>query len=340
MRDMKRLPYTRQQKILEQLKRLEEHECLKIDDLARDFNVSNMTIYRDIEQLEKSGEALRVHGGVRPAGKGLPEAEEISVQSSPGILPAYRDSTIEERFRKEIEFKRAIAEVAAGYVQEGDVIAIDPSTTTLCMCSCLMDRKITVVTTSINVALQFASSKTVSVILCGGTIRKSALSVVGPLVQDAMDRVRVSKCFLSSHAFAYEQGLTDMTMEECEAKRQLMRNRDCVNTGNWVRNIGGEMLGKKVVVVGAAVYEEHRTGEVAVLLHPRPEVRTGLGHAASAEYDQEIGLGHRTNGIVLQEPCGPVLPDRASCDRDHGSAPLCQMIKNEGSAGGARPLFT
>ena len=223
MRDMKRLPYTRQQKILEQLKRLEEHECLKIDDLARDFNVSNMTIYRDIEQLEKSGEALRVHGGVRPAGKGLPEAEEISVQSSPGILPAYRDSTIEERFRKEIEFKRAIAEVAAGYVQEGDVIAIDPSTTTLCMCSCLMDRKITVVTTSINVALQFASSKTVSVILCGGTIRKSALSVVGPLVQDAMDRVRVSKCFLSSHAFAYEQGLTDMTMEECEAKRQLMR---------------------------------------------------------------------------------------------------------------------
>ena len=223
MKDMKRLPYIRQQKILEQLKRLEQYECLTIDDLARDFNVSNMTIYRDIEQLEKSGEALRVHGGVRPAGRGFPEAEETSALSGPGILPAYHDSTIEERFRREIESKRAIAEIAAGYVQEGDVIAIDPSTTTLCMCSCLMDRKITVVTTSINVVLQFASSKTVSVILCGGTIRKSALSVVGPLVQGIMDRVRVSKCFLSSHAFAYEQGLTDMTMEECEAKRQLMR---------------------------------------------------------------------------------------------------------------------
>ena len=34
------------------------------------------------------------------------------------------------------------------------------------------------------------------------------------------------------------------------AKRQLMRNRDCVNTGNWVRNIGGEMLGKKVGIMG------------------------------------------------------------------------------------------
>ena len=34
------------------------------------------------------------------------------------------------------------------------------------------------------------------------------------------------------------------------AKRQLMRNRDCVNTGNWVRNVGGEMLGKKVGIMG------------------------------------------------------------------------------------------
>ena len=226
MKDLKRLPYTRQQKILEQLNRLEQHECLKIDDLARDFHVSNMTIYRDIEQLEKSGDALRVHGGVRPAEKDLPvfpEEKGPSSPGSPGILPAYRDSTIEERFRREIESKNAIAEIAAGYVQDGDVIAIDPSTTTLCMCSCLMDRDITVVTTSINVVLQFASSKTVSVILCGGSIRKSALSVVGPLVEDVVNRVRISKCFVSSHAFAYEQGLTDMTMEECEAKRQLMR---------------------------------------------------------------------------------------------------------------------
>ena len=220
---MKGLPYTRQKKILEQLNRLEQHECLKIDDLAKDFNVSNMTIYRDIEQLEKSGDALRVHGGVRPAARETQAAEKYSPGSEPGILPAYRDSTIEERFRREIQSKRMIARAAAGYVQDGDVIAIDPSTTTLCMCACLMERKITVVTTSLNVALQFASSETVSVILCGGNIRKSALSVVGPLVPEVLRRVRVSKCFLSSHGFAYEQGLTDMTMEECDAKHQLMQ---------------------------------------------------------------------------------------------------------------------
>ena len=184
-----------------------------------------MTIYRDIEQLAKSGDALRVHGGVRPAEKEMPvfpEENRLSSLGSPGILPAYHDSTIEERFRREIESKRAIAEAAAGYVQDGDVIAIDPSTTTLCMCSFLMDKEITVITTSIHVVLHFASSKTVNVILCGGSIRKSALSVVGPLVAGVVNRIRVSKCFLSSHAFAYEQGLTDMTMEECEAKRQLM----------------------------------------------------------------------------------------------------------------------
>lgn len=58
--------------------------------------------------------------------------------------------------------------VAARLCKGRDVIAIDPSTTTLHMCSYLQNRKIIVVTTSISVALQFASSKSVDVILCGG----------------------------------------------------------------------------------------------------------------------------------------------------------------------------
>ena len=49
----------------------------------------------------------------------------------------YCDVTIEERFNKQIDEKRAIARVAASYVKDGDVIAIDPSTTTLHMCSYL-----------------------------------------------------------------------------------------------------------------------------------------------------------------------------------------------------------
>lgn len=221
MKEIKELPYTRQQKILEQLNK---NDCVKIEQLAKDFNVSNMTIYRDILQLEKSGEALRVYGGVKAANKAAADVnEEGTAQNTiPTVLKPYCDSTIEERFHHEIEAKRAIARVAASYVKDGDVIAIDPSTTTLHMCSYLLNRKITVVTTSMSVALQLTSSKFIDVILCGGMVRKSALSIVGSLLPSVLKQIRINKCFLSSHGFTFEHGLTDMTMEECDAKKQLL----------------------------------------------------------------------------------------------------------------------
>ena len=177
MKEMKELPYTRQKRILE---RLNKNDCMTINELAKDFNVSQMTIYRDILQLEKSGDALRVYGGVKAVDKKEQGGEEEALKTS-SILRPYCDVTIEERFNKQIDEKRAIARVAASYVKDGDVIAIDPSTTTLHMCSYLQNRKIIVVTTSISVALQFASSKSVDVILCGGMLRKRSLAIVGKM---------------------------------------------------------------------------------------------------------------------------------------------------------------
>lgn len=225
MKEIKELPYTRQQQILE---RLNKSDCVKINQLAKDFNVSQMTIYRDIVQLEKSGDALRVYGGVKAANKvQQPESEEEEIPQNvtvPVALQPYSDITIEERFQKEATAKRAIAKVAASYVKDGDIIAIDPSTTTLLMCAYLQNRKIIVVTTSIHVALQFASSKSVDVIMVGGLLRKSALSVVGTFLPSVLGQIRINKCFISSHAFTAEHGLTDRTMEECDAKRHIINS--------------------------------------------------------------------------------------------------------------------
>ena len=214
MAAIKNLPYTRQRQILNRIK---DSECVRIEDLAEELNVSTMTIYRDIQELVKSGEARRVYGGV----KAVDDEDAI-----PELIRPYTDTTIEERFQHRKSEKDAIAEKAASLVKEGEVIAIDPSTTTLHMCSYLQEKNIMVVTTSISVALQFASSDTVSVYMCGGRIRKSALSVVGSMVQDSLSRLNISKCFLSSRALNYEKGLTDVTMEEADSKRQLIKRSD------------------------------------------------------------------------------------------------------------------
>ncbi len=227
---MKELPYARQKKIVEQLNRLDRNECLRIEQLARDFNVSSMTIYRDIMQLEKNGEAKRVYGGIQAA-RTIDEAAETlpDAMPLPSQLPPYGDSAIEERFNRQLAEKQAIAKAAARFIRDGDVIAIDPSTTTLHLCSYLLNRRLTVVTTSMSVVLQLASSQTVDIILCGGMIRKSALSTVGPMLSGTLDQLNINRCFMSSHAFSYKHGLTDMTMEECEAKKQIILRSNEIN---------------------------------------------------------------------------------------------------------------
>lgn len=220
---MKTLPYARKQEILEMLK---ENEFVDVDQLSKKFEVSYMTINRDLKELEESGAVSRVYGGVKAAENHTPFSVGSPQKAKPvppgeEIRP-YFDLTIEERFNKCIQYKQAIAEKAAEFVEEGDVIAMDPSTTVLHMCTFLQNKNITVVTTSIMVALQFSNSKSVTVIIPGGILRKPSLSVIGSQLEDTLDRVVVNKCFLSSHAFSFENGLTDLTIEESDAKKKLI----------------------------------------------------------------------------------------------------------------------
>lgn len=222
---MKTLPYARKQEILEMLK---ENEFVDVDQLSKKFEVSYMTINRDLKELEESGVVARVYGGVKAASSADPP---ISFGTPQKVKPAaesdeirpYFDLTIEERFNKCIQFKQAIAERAAAFVNDGDVIAMDPSTTILHMCTFLQDKNIIVVTTSIMVALQFSNSKSVQVIMPGGSLRKPSLAVVGSQMEDMLDRIVINKCFLSSHAFSFDNGLTDLTIEESDAKKKLLK---------------------------------------------------------------------------------------------------------------------
>jgi DeoR/GlpR family transcriptional regulator of sugar metabolism len=209
---MKKLPYVRRREILEILKK---QDCVDINQLSQQFDVSYMTIHRDIEYLKKSGEVSRIYRGVAKTDNGSGKLEEVLVMPT--------DLTIEERFKINMSSKNAIAKKAASYVKEGDVIGMDAGTTILHMCGYLSDMNITVVTNSISVALQFSSSTTVNVIMLGGMLRKASLTMIGPLLTEAERYLNLSKCFISSKALSFEQGLTDVTMEEPETKKSLIR---------------------------------------------------------------------------------------------------------------------
>lgn len=226
---MKKLPYVRKREILEMLK---ENEFINIDELSKKFDVSYMTINRDLRELEEGGVVSRIYGGVKAVPQQDPILNKSQVTGSENVKlvksninnDSLVDLPIEERFDQELSFKQTIADKAASIIQDGDVIALDPSTTTLQLCSSLQDRNIVVVTPSLNVALQFSNSKSVQIIMPGGTIRKSSLSMVGWHMNELLKWLVIDKCFLSSHAFSFDKGLTDLTLEESEAKRNLLNH--------------------------------------------------------------------------------------------------------------------
>jgi DeoR/GlpR family transcriptional regulator of sugar metabolism len=207
---MKALPYARKREILEMLKR---SDYVDINQLSQKFNVSYMTIHRDLKELEDQGAVSRIYGGVTAS----------ETPPAGGTAP---DLTLEERFRVCQAEKHSMALAAAEYVRDGEIVCLDASTSALQLCPLLHDRKITVVTNGLNIAMQFADSETVNVIVLGGLLRKSSLSLSGVRDLDLLRHINIQKCFLSATALSFEKGVTELSFEESEIKREMLARCD------------------------------------------------------------------------------------------------------------------
>lgn len=195
-------PIKRRKKIISIL---EGTDYVDVSYLSNLFQVSEMTIRRDLETLEKAGDLIRVHGGAKLKTKRVYEA------------------SIEKRLNTNKKEKMAIAREAAKLVEDGDVIAFDASTTALEVSKLIKDReKLTVVTNNISIAIELADAKNIAVILLGGFLRGKSLSLVGASLQTHLHSIYIDKAFISSKALNFSEGLTDATIDEGEAKQALI----------------------------------------------------------------------------------------------------------------------
>jgi len=173
-------PMQRLEAIRQELLKADE---VSIEDLAGRFDVSRMTIRRDLELLQSHGDAIRTHGGAALA----------------------RRLTFEFSFRERQEVNRPqksrIAKRAARYLQDGQVVMLDTGTTTLEIARQLIGlHDVTVVTTSLAIvsALQFAAG--VRVVLLGGFLRGGSPDLHGPLTEQNVEMFRADVAFLGADA--------------------------------------------------------------------------------------------------------------------------------------------
>lgn len=183
----------------------EQHGSVRVSELSKLFGVTEETIRRDLEELEKNGYLKRTYGGA------------ISVKGTGFEMPFTRRV---ESNRKE---KNLIGKQAAALVKEGETVMLDASTTALWVARHLVSKRhLTVMTNSVQIVMELANRPGINVISTGGNLRDRSLSFVGPLAQRAVASYFVDKLFMSGKGLAPEEGLTDSNELEVELKKQMM----------------------------------------------------------------------------------------------------------------------
>ncbi|RKN84226.1 DeoR/GlpR family DNA-binding transcription regulator [Paenibacillus ginsengarvi] len=189
----------RQNDILTEIQRDGE---VKISDLKERYEVTDMTIRRDLEKLESLGLVRRTFGGA---------------------IPVTLDVSLKERDAVHTDEKVRIGKAAAGLVQPHEAIFIDGGTTTLQVAHHLdPDSSITVVTNALNVATVLLD-KGIHTIVAGGTLLEKTGSMIGPIAIGTLASMAFDQVFLGTTGMTAEHGFSNSNSFEAELKRQAMK---------------------------------------------------------------------------------------------------------------------
>jgi DeoR family transcriptional regulator of aga operon len=189
----------RGQLILEQLLRT---GALTIEELCERFGISVATARRDLDQLEKQGRLRRTHGGAKAV--------------EPLLYEPFRHvSTFQVESDHYAEEKRRIGIAAAALIQEGDTIAVTSGTTALYVTRGIpVDKKITVVTNTVNVAMELSNRTDLSIFVTGGFMHGGWFSLVGTVAAQAMRGIFVDRVFMGASGVHAEHGITAFHSDE------------------------------------------------------------------------------------------------------------------------------
>src|SRR6478752_2417842 len=192
-----------QERMQHVLRLLETRDSVQVAELAETFSVSEVTVRSDLSTLARQGLVARIRGGVRA----LRDGPEVG---------------FDLRLRLEVERKRAIARAAAAMVDDAEAIALDASTTAYYLALELRaKRELVVVTNGLLVATALADAPTITVIVTGGVLRLSAMSLVGDLGTAVLRTTRINKGFLGARGLSIERGLMDLNPDEVRIKQEM-----------------------------------------------------------------------------------------------------------------------
>jgi DeoR/GlpR family transcriptional regulator of sugar metabolism len=198
------LPIERRKEITQIIKK---EKSVRVNQLSELFDVTEETVRRDLEKLEKEGFLKRTYGGA------------VLDNLVSDDLP-YTD-----REKVNMDQKRLIAKYAAQLVDEGETIFIDASTSALEVIKQVDPiKRITVITNSLNAIHQLSQYSHINLIGIGGNLNEQTFSFEGPMAARFIDHYYADKMFFSVKGISKERGMMDSRESLAELKSHMIAN--------------------------------------------------------------------------------------------------------------------
>jgi DeoR/GlpR family transcriptional regulator of sugar metabolism len=185
-------------------KLVRKHRRLNFEELLKLIDVSPATLRRDLTEIEKTGELIRVHGGV--------------------LDPSYARSELsfDERMLRGGTAKKAIAAAVTDLIPMGAQVFVDAGSTCLEAGKALLSRKdIRIITHS--VALIEASLHGAAEVLCiGGSVRKVSGAMTGAAALGVLDLLRADYALIGTSGLDAKEGCLTTELSEAEIKKSVL----------------------------------------------------------------------------------------------------------------------
>lgn len=199
MKMNKEVVSTRRNKIMKEI------QCsgqVYVENLADKLHVSPLTIRRDLQYWEELGAVERFYGGAK-------------------LIQSFVDN--DDPHLSNEAYKHAIAKYAAQYVQDGDTIFINTSSTALLVLKYIKNKRVTAITNN-GKAIFIDHDPLVSICLSGGELRIPKESMVGDFALNNLNKVSAKKAFLGCSGISVASGMTTAILQEV-AINEAMINR-------------------------------------------------------------------------------------------------------------------
>jgi len=205
-------PGKQQTRLTEILTSLQRDGSVSVEQLSERLEISVVTVRRDLDLLEQKGLLRRTHGGA------------VSIEPL-FYEPFKNDRSFQAQVERFAQEKRRIGRAAAGLIGRGETIALTPGTTTSEVIRGLpLNHDITVVTNTVNVAMELSKRKDLKIFVTGGHLRGDWFSLVGPTAVNSLSQLLITTAFIGSDGLDVKSGASCFSPDEAHLNPVMVKH--------------------------------------------------------------------------------------------------------------------